>query len=115
MRRSQLGCRNCDKYNLACTNPLPMCGRATPARDNHGAATMPFSKHVVDLAQIEVMHSAFQKVGDALDLKCGPDDPMTEIIVMKIIELAKAGEVDPGRICARVLAELARPPGNTGK
>jgi hypothetical protein len=32
---------------------------------------------------------------------------MTEIIVMKIIELARAGEVDRGRICGRVPLELA--------
>ena len=89
--------------------------RTGEGRGNTRGCHVPFSKHVVDPAQIEVMRAAFQKVCDALDLKCGPDDPMTEIIVMKIIELAKAGEVDPGRICARVLAELARPPGSTGK
>jgi hypothetical protein len=69
---------------------------------------MPFSKHVVDPAHIKTMRSAFQRVCDALDLKCDPDDPVTEIIAMKIIELAKAGEVDPGRICARVLAAFAK-------
>jgi hypothetical protein len=68
---------------------------------------MPFSKYVVDPAHMETMRSAFRRVCDALDLRCGPDDPMTEIIVMKIIELARAGEVDPGRICSKVLLELA--------
>jgi hypothetical protein len=68
---------------------------------------MPFSKHVVDPAHIEAMRSAFRKVCDSLQLSCDANDPMTEIIVMKIIELAKAGEVDPGRICGRVLLELA--------
>jgi hypothetical protein len=73
-----------------------------------GLRPMRFSKHVVDPAHIEAMRSAFQKVCDALDLKCDADDPMTEIIAMKIIELTKAGEVDPGRICARVLAGFAK-------
>jgi hypothetical protein len=27
---------------------------------------------------------------------------------MKIVELAKAGELDPGRLCSRVLTELAK-------
>jgi hypothetical protein len=44
---------------------------------------MPFSKHVVDPAQIEAMRSAFQKVCNALDLKCDPDDRLTEIIAIK--------------------------------
>jgi hypothetical protein len=69
---------------------------------------MPFSKYDVDPAHIEALRSAFQKVCDALQLKCGRDDPMTDLIVKKIIKVAKAGEVDPGRICARALAELAR-------
>jgi hypothetical protein len=31
---------------------------------------------------------------------------MTEIVVMKIVELAKAGELDPERLCIAVLADL---------
>jgi hypothetical protein len=31
---------------------------------------------------------------------------MTEIIVTKIVELAKAGELDPERLCIAVLADL---------
>jgi transposase len=53
---------------------------------------MPFSKHQIDPAHIEAMRSAFQKACDALLLKCDVDDPMTEIIVNKIVALAKAGE-----------------------
>jgi hypothetical protein len=71
---------------------------------------MPFSKHVIDPKHIEVMRLAFQKVCDALNLKCGRNDPQTDLIVLKIIELTKGGEVDPGRICDRVLLELARRP-----
>jgi hypothetical protein len=71
---------------------------------------MPFSKCVVDPAHIETMRSAFRKVCDALQLNCDPSDPMTEIIVMKIVEIAKGGELDPDRLCNRVLLELAGRP-----
>jgi hypothetical protein len=90
-----------------------MC-RTGEGRGDDGAAAMPFSKHVVDPAHIEVMRSAFQKVCDALNFKCDPEDPLTDLIVTKIIEIAKAGEVDPGRICGRVLLELGREPGSEG-
>jgi hypothetical protein len=53
---------------------------------------MPFSQYHIDPAHIEAMRSAFQKVCDALQLKCEVGDPMTEIIVNKIVAAAKAGE-----------------------
>jgi hypothetical protein len=54
---------------------------------------MPFSKHYVEPEHIEAMRCAFKRVCDALMLKCGVDDPMTEIIVNKIVALGKAGDV----------------------
>jgi hypothetical protein len=68
---------------------------------------MPFSKYVVDPAHIEAMRSAFRKVCDSLRLSCDANDPVTEMIVMKIVELTKAGELDPDRLCSQVLLELA--------
>jgi hypothetical protein len=65
----------------------------------------------LDPAQGEAMRAAFQKVCDALWLKCGPDDAITEFVVTKITQLANAGEVDPDRICGQVLIELAEQPG----
>jgi hypothetical protein len=44
---------------------------------------------------------------DVLQLGSGREDPITEIIVMKIVELTKAGEHDPVQVSERVLAELA--------
>jgi hypothetical protein len=67
---------------------------------------MPFSKHVVDPAHIETMRTAFQKVCAALQLDCKPGEPLTDLIVMKIIEHAKAGETDPDRLCCLVVSEL---------
>ena len=71
---------------------------------------MPFSKYDVPPAQIEAMRAAFNRVCEVLQLNCGVEDPMTEIVVLKIVELAKAGEVDPERLCAGVLAKLQTRP-----
>jgi hypothetical protein len=56
---------------------------------------------------MEAMRSAFHQVCSALHLNCGIDDPVTERIVTKIVALATAGEYDPDRLCAQVLAEFA--------
>jgi hypothetical protein len=69
-------------------------------------ATMPFSKHSIDPEYIEAMRAAFHRVCDALQLNCHADDPMTEIVTIKIVELAMAGELDPERLCIAVLADL---------
>jgi hypothetical protein len=37
-------------------------------------------------------------VCDGLRLDCKAGDALTDLIVMKVIEVAKAGEVDPGGI-----------------
>jgi hypothetical protein len=68
---------------------------------------MPFGKHHIDPAQVEAMRSAFHKVCDALMLRCDGDDPMTEIIVTKIVALAKSGEHDASRLVELVLNDLA--------
>jgi hypothetical protein len=68
---------------------------------------MPFGKHQIDPLYIEAMRSAFKQVCDALLLRCDVDDPMTEIIVTKIVALAKAGEHDANRLAELVLNDLA--------
>jgi hypothetical protein len=70
-------------------------------------ATMPFSKYDIDNKHIQAMQGAFRRICDVLQLDCGRDDSMTEIVVIKIVELAKAGEHDPVQVSERVLAELA--------
>jgi hypothetical protein len=47
-----------------------------------------------------------------LQLDCGKDDWMTEIVAMKIVELAKVGEHDPEQLCIDTLAALKSPPQN---
>jgi hypothetical protein len=68
---------------------------------------MPFGKHQIDPLHIEATRSAFKQVCDALLLRCDVDDPMTEIIVTKIVALAKAGERDANRLAELVLNDLA--------
>jgi hypothetical protein len=75
---------------------------------------MPFSKYVVDPAHVEAMRRAFYRICDALQLSGGVEDPMTELITMKIIDIAKTGELDSERICGRVLDDVGRRP-ETGK
>jgi hypothetical protein len=71
---------------------------------------MPFSKHQVSPEHVEAMRSAFHKVCAVLQLDCKPGEPLTDVIVEKIIEHARAGETDPERLCSQVLMELAELP-----
>jgi hypothetical protein len=55
---------------------------------------------------MEAMREAFYRVCDILQLSFDREDPLTEIVVTKIVELAKAGERDPEILCIDVLAQL---------
>jgi hypothetical protein len=68
---------------------------------------MPFSKYAIDPEHIETMRAAFYKVCDALLLKCDVDDPMTNLIVSKIVAFGKSGEHDADRLAEIVLNEIA--------
>jgi hypothetical protein len=73
-------------------------------------ATMPFSRYsTVDPSLMEAMRAAFYRVCEVLQLSCDREDPLTEVVVTKIVELAKAGENDPEILCFTVLAELGTP------
>jgi hypothetical protein len=85
--------------------------------------TMPFSKlNLLDADQIEAMREAFRRVCDILQLQCGREDQLTEVVGLKIVELARAGGRDPEKLCMDVLAALGtssnevtqRPPPETG-
>jgi hypothetical protein len=45
---------------------------------------MPFSKLALDPEHIEVMHDAFRRVCDILQLSCEREDQLTELVVLKI-------------------------------
>jgi hypothetical protein len=71
---------------------------------------MPFSRYkTADSSLMEAMRAAFHRVCNVLQLSCDREDPLTEVIVTKIVELAKAGERDPEILCFTVLAELDMP------
>jgi hypothetical protein len=76
-------------------------------------ATMPFSKlNPPDPEQVEALHEAFRRVCDILQIDCGREDKLTEFVVLKIVELAKAGERDPEALCIDVLAALGTSSGD---
>jgi hypothetical protein len=61
-----------------------------------------------DQNDIDRMTAAYEAVLRALHL-ADRNDPVTELIANKIIEVARNGERDPARICARALKELGIP------
>jgi hypothetical protein len=72
-------------------------------------SSMPFSKYTCEPDLMEAMRATFYRIRDLLQLSCDRDDPLTEVVITKIVELAKAGERDPAILCSRVLAQLGRP------
>jgi hypothetical protein len=74
-------------------------------------ATMPFSRYntAFNADLMEAMRAAFYRVCNVLQLSGDREDPLTEIVVEKIVELAKAGERDPEVLCIDVLAQLEMP------
>ncbi len=52
--------------------------------------------------QIEAMHLAYEKACAAMRPQ-GPTDAVNDLVATKIVEFAKAGELDPERLCRRTL------------
>ncbi len=65
--------------------------------------------HKFDPETKRVMGLAYEMTCVALKL-ADRNDLANEVIAKKIIELAKAGERDPDRLCDRTLADLRAPP-----
>jgi hypothetical protein len=72
---------------------------------------MPISEgiedHTLEPQLTDAMQQAFRKTCHVLQLKADANDPLTELVVAKIIELAKAGEIDPERLCSLVLISIS--------
>lgn len=70
---------------------------------------MPITRYLREAAfdpkAIEAMSAAFESACVSLQL-LDRDDPLTEIVARKVIEIAGAGERDPERICELVLLGL---------
>jgi hypothetical protein len=56
--------------------------------------------------QIEAMHAAFVAVCARLKLRAGTGDRATDLVAVKIVDLARSGECDVGRLTALTLAEF---------
>lgn len=60
----------------------------------------------LDSAAVNAIAAAYQNTTSELGLT-GRIDPLTEIVAMKIIDIAQTGERDPARIQAHVVSSLA--------
>ena len=56
--------------------------------------------------QIELMHKAFRVVCTRMDLKGTKSAPIIELVAIKIVELARAGEFNAEKLIEGVLSEL---------
>ena len=56
--------------------------------------------------QIESMHKAFRVVCTRMDLKGTKSVPIIELVAIKIVELARAGEFNAEKLIEGVLSEL---------
>jgi hypothetical protein len=54
---------------------------------------------------VEAMRTAYRMACDAPQLRYSADE-RTTMVAQKIIELAQAGETDPGRLCTGALRRL---------
>ena len=61
--------------------------------------------------EIRRMTAAYETALQLLKLK-NRNDPITELIATKVIQVFRSGESDPQRICARALKELGVPDPN---
>jgi hypothetical protein len=68
-----------------------------------------FQKSAFGPAEVECMATAYEDALRVLRL-VDREDPITEIVAKKIIEIAQTGERDPLIIRARAITELGIPP-----
>ena len=69
-------------------------------------AIVPFlrrDENVFEPNDITAMSTALDDVCNMLDL---PEGPAREVMALRIIDLARAGERNPARLCERVLREV---------
>ena len=56
--------------------------------------------------QIAAMHTAFQQVCGRMRLRGMKAAPVIELVAIRIVELARAGDFDPEKLIRAVLAEF---------
>jgi hypothetical protein len=72
---------------------------------------MPIPKQIEGLVAesqpADVVRRAFQKACDVLQLEMGTSDPLTDLVMTEIVKLVKAGDIDPERVCHKVLIGIS--------
>ena len=63
---------------------------------------------IFDPDQITAMHTAFERVCARMRLSGTKAAPIIELVAIKIVELASAGEFDPEKLTCAVIAEFCR-------
>ena len=63
-----------------------------------------FNELMLGPERIEAMHKAYERACASLQLTGHCIDQITDVVALKILELAKAGETDPELMCGQVLA-----------
>jgi hypothetical protein len=56
--------------------------------------------------QIDAMHKAFEQVRTRLRLTGAKSIPVVELVAIRIVELAQAGEFNPDKLTEAVVAEF---------
>jgi hypothetical protein len=62
---------------------------------------------IFDRDQITAMHAAFERVCARLRLRGAQAAPVIELVAIKIVELARAGEFDPEKLTSAAMAEFS--------
>jgi hypothetical protein len=57
--------------------------------------------------QIDSIHKAFEQVRTTMRLTGAKSLPVPDLVAIRIVELARAGEFDPDKLTETVLAEFA--------
>jgi hypothetical protein len=102
-------------FNSSC--PPQICRRRAVPKGKAGggptphvgssAMPRPASRNFAfEVEHIQAMHRAFEAVCVKLQLSLGPEDRVTELVAIRIMELVMAGEQNADRLAARVLAEF---------
>ena len=64
------------------------------------------TRPAINRKQWKAVSTAFQVVCGALDLPRDEEDELVKMVARKLIDLAAAGESDPGKLSAIALAEF---------
>jgi hypothetical protein len=64
------------------------------------------SAPIFDRDEITAMHAAFERACAQMQLRGTKAAPVIELVAIRIVELARAGEFDPEKLTSAVIAEF---------